>query len=310
MLEVLHQQGNDRIATVHVAQLADGARIEMVESLQPPRRREDKWVLIVSTLKGCPVRCPICDAGGSYSGRLSMPEILAQIDYLVDRHFESRKVPVRHFKIQFARMGDPAFNDAVLDVLEELPGHLDAPGLMPCISTVAPAGRDAFFERLADIHARLYPGRFQMQFSLHTSDETTRHRLVPARTWSFDEMARFGRRFFSTGDRKITLNFAVARGIPLDAGVLARTFSPDCFAIKLTPINPTDAARSNGLIGLIDPCCPEAAERVAAPFREQGFDVIISIGENEENRIGSNCGMYVSQPARAVCEAGCRMGIR
>jgi len=296
-LEVLYQHGNEQIAVVHVARLSDGSRIEMVESLQPPRPRGDKWVLIVSTLKGCPVRCPICDAGGSFSGLLSKEEILAQIEYLVGRRFGDRRVPVRHFKIQFARMGDPAFNDAVLDVLEALDRRLDAPGLMPCISTVAPAGRDHFFERLCDIRDRYYRGRFQMQFSLHTTDEAIRQWLVPARTWSFARMAEWGHRFHRPGERKVTLNFAPASGIPLVARVLAEQFSPESFAIKLTPINPTAAARSSGLVGLIDPARPETAEETAAPFRDLGYEVIVSIGECEENRIGSNCGMFLGDMA-------------
>jgi len=303
-LEVLYRRGNERIAEVHVARLADGSCIEMVESLQPPRSRAEKWVLIVSTLKGCPVRCPICDAGGDFSGRLSSEEILAQIDYLIGRHFEGRTVPVRHFKIQFARMGDPAFNDAVLDVLEKLPFELHAPGLMPCISTVAPAGRDAFFDRLADIHERLYRGRFQMQFSLHTTDEEARFRLVPAKTWSFSRMAEWGERFFGPGDRKVTLNFAAARGFPLDPHALAHRFSPQCFAVKLTPINPTGAATASGLVGLLDPEHPEETEKVAAAFRDVGYEVIVSIGDCEENHIGSNCGMFISQPEAHIGSVG------
>jgi 23S rRNA (adenine2503-C2)-methyltransferase len=308
-LQVIHQQGDDRIARVHVARLDDGTCIEMVESLQPPRWREDKWVLIVSTLKGCPVRCPICDAGGSFSGGLSRDEILGQIDFMVDRHYPDRWIPCRHFKIQFARMGDPAFNDAVLDVLEELPVRYDAPGLMPCISTVAPAGRNRFFDRLLELRTRLYPERFQMQFSLHTTDPEVRNRLIPARTWTFRQMADYGTKFHGRGGRKVALNFAVARGVPLDAAVLAETFSPDVFAVKLTPINPTAAAVSSGLTGLIDPARPQDADAVAAPFRDQGYEVIVSIGENEENRIGSNCGMFVSQPAVSNGRAESTVGI-
>ncbi len=30
-------------------------------------------------------------------------------------------------------------------------------------------------------------------------------------------------------------------------------------------------------------------------IREAGYEVIISIGEQEENRIGSNCGQYVQK---------------
>ncbi len=195
-------------------------------------------------------------------------------------------------KIQFARMGDPALNDAVLEVLRLLPSRLHAPGAMPCVSTIAPAGRDRFFDALLDIKRSHYAhGRFQMQFSIHTSDESARRVLVPARTWSFREMASFGERFFEQGDRKLTLNFAPAKGFPLDPQCLQRVFSPRVFMVKLTPINPTLAARRSGLTGVIDPSNPCSAEDVAAGFRRCGFDTLVSIGELAENDIGSNCGM-------------------
>jgi 23S rRNA (adenine2503-C2)-methyltransferase len=284
------------LARVFVAETRDGARIEFAESLQPPFTRDEKWVLIVSTLKGCPGRCAICDAGGDYHGRLSTGEILAQIDHLIRRRYPDGRVPARKFKIQFARMGDPAYNDAVLEVLRALSDLYDAPGLLPSLSTVAPAGRDDFFEQLRDIKRARYPaGRFQLQFSLHTTDEDARQRLVPLRTWSFAEMAAYGAHFVEPGDRKLTLNFAPAQGWPLEPARLRDHFAPDHFLVKLTPINPTRAAVRAGLRALIDPAAPERNAAVVAGFRAAGYETILSIGEPRENEIGSNCGMYAAR---------------
>jgi len=130
MLEIVHATGDDELAQVFVARLQDGFSIEFVESVQPPVPREDKWVLIVSTLRGCPVGCPICDAGGSYAGKLTREEIMAQIDFLIRRRFPEGSVPIPKLKVQFARMGDPALNEAVVDVLEALPGTYELPGLI------------------------------------------------------------------------------------------------------------------------------------------------------------------------------------
>jgi len=292
-LRIVHTVGDDELARVFVAETEDGSRIELVESIQPPRPREEKWVLIVSTLKGCPVGCPICDAGGSYRGKLTCDEILEQIDFLVRRRYPDGRVPATRLKVQLARMGDPALNDAVLEALVRLPALVPSPGLMPCVSSVAPAGRDRFFVELASIKNRLYAGgRFQMQLSIHTTDEAARRRLVPTRTLSLVEMAALGARFFAPGDRKVTLNFAPAVGLPLDPDALA-AFDPAVFAIKLTPINPTRAALASGLRGVIDPLDGPRCAEVVASFERRGFDVILSIGDLRENAIGSNCGMYV-----------------
>ncbi len=83
-MKIVYDTGADELARVYVAELEDGSNIEFVESIQPPYSWREKWVLIVSTLKGCPVGCPICDAGGTYRGKLTRDEILAQMCELAD----------------------------------------------------------------------------------------------------------------------------------------------------------------------------------------------------------------------------------
>lgn len=298
-MKIIETRGNEELARVYIAQLDDGDLIEMVDAVQPPIPRTQKWVLIVSSLKGCPVGCPFCDAGLDYHGRLTTDQILAQIDFLIRRRFPDGAVAIPKLKIQLARLGEPAYNNAVLDCLEELPRRYRAPGLMPCISTIAPANRAEFFERLLTIKNKLYTGgHFQLQFSLHTTDEESRRELIPVRTWSLAEIATYGQRFHAPGDRKVTLNFAPIQGLPLEPARLTATFSPDTFLVKLTPINPTHAAEAAGLRGALDPDDPGRAAELADRFRRHGFETLISIGELEENRIGSNCGMRLYEIAR------------
>ena len=302
-LRIVHTVGKDELSRVFVAELGDGMLIEFAESVQPPFSREQKWVLIISTLKGCPINCLICDAGGEYHGLLSAREILSQIDHMIIDRYPDRIVPISKFKIQFARMGDPAFNDAVLDVLRYLPENYDAPGLMPCISTVAPMGRESFFERLLIIKNEIYSqGRFQLQFSIHSTCEAARSRLIPARTWTFPEISSYGERFFMPGDRKVCLNFAPPVGFPLEPADLTQYFNPNIFIIKLTPINPTFASARAQLTGVIDPENSDRCEEVADTFRNSGYETILSIGEVEENSVGSNCGMMVRAREQAeIC---------
>ena len=298
-MQVVASAGREDIARVYIAEMRDGRTVEFVESVQPPIPREKKWVLIVSTLFGCPVGCPMCDAGGEYKGKLSKEEILEQIDYLVRRRFPDGTVPVEKFKVQFARMGEPAFNPAVLEVLDELPRRYEAPGLLPSLSTVAPYGTDGFFEGLLDVKRRHYRGRFQLQFSVHSTDPEVRDRMIPVWKWRFEEIASYGERFFEPGDRKITLNFALAKGILLEARVLSEYFSPERFLIKITPLNPTYRAVENGLSSYIDPNRPGEEYGVVQELRAFGYDVIVSIGEVEENRIGSNCGQFLRRHMEA-----------
>ncbi|MBN2724959.1 MAG: radical SAM protein [Deltaproteobacteria bacterium] len=296
-MQVITEQGNDEIARVYVVRFSDGSSVECVESIQPPFKREDKWVLIISTLRGCPVKCIMCDAGGYYTGKISREEMIQQIDMMVRRRYPDGKIPCRKFKIQFARMGDPAFNMDVISVLNELPELYDAPGLMPSISTIAPASSSGFMEELIDVvHRKYSPGFFQMQFSLHTTDIEKRKILIPTKTMSFGEMALWGEKIYRVGDRKVTLNFAGVKNYPMDAKVLREYFDPERFIVKLTPVNPTRNMKYNNLQSAVIPEEHENNAKIVNSFKDVGYEVILSIGELEENAIGSNCGMY------AICD--------
>jgi 23S rRNA (adenine2503-C2)-methyltransferase len=311
-VKIVGEYGNDSVAKVYVAQMRDkdseavskDSLVEFVESVQPPIPREEKWVLIVSSMFGCPIKCKMCDAGGDFGGRLTTDEILSQIHYMVDRRFPDGKVPVPKFKIQFARMGEPVMNPAVLDAMERLPNEFDAPGLNASLSTVAPKSRSTaeFFERLAEIKDRLYSGgRFQLQFSIHTTDQAKRDELIPVKKWSFGEIARYGESFCvpEKGDKKVTLNFAPAVDYPVDASVIREHFDPSLFIIKLTPLNPTVRSHEGSMRSAIDPHDRDSSSRIVKMFMDEGFDVVLSIGELEENRIGSNCGQFIQRALQA-----------
>lgn len=300
-MQILNAAGNEAIATVHIADMGEGRLVEFVESTQPPLKREQKWVLIISVLFGCPVGCRMCDAGDDYRGKLSKEQLFEQIDYLIRQRYPEGAVPAEKFKIQFARMGEPALNLAIIDVLEEIQDRYRIPGFLPSISTIAPAGTDEFFDRLLEVKRRRYNGgRFQLQFSIHTTDEALRDQLVPVKKWTFSQIAAYADAFREDGEKKITLNFALAQGMPLDGDVLSKHFSPDTFIIKVTPINPTHKAISSGLVSYIDAYNGHRQYEVIDALRSAGYEVILSIGEVEENRIGSNCGQYVLSHLKAT----------
>ena len=150
-MKILAATPESDIARVFVCEFDNGKRAEMVCSVQPPYKREEKWVLIISTLYGCSIGCSFCDAGGEYNGNISFKNMISQIDFLINLYYKNGKIPVKKFKIQFARMGEPALNNDVLTVLKEIRKMYDAPGLIPSISSVAPKNREDFFYNLKEI---------------------------------------------------------------------------------------------------------------------------------------------------------------
>jgi len=293
-MELLGKYGKEDLAILYIAKQEDKI-VEFVESLQPPIPREEKWVLVISTMYGCPIGCLMCDAGEYYHGNISKEGMLEEIDYMLRARFPEGKISIDKFKIQFARMGEPSLNKDVLEVLKELPKTYDAPGLMPCISTIAPNGSDDFLNKLISIKDEFYPnGKFQLQFSIHSTDENVRHKWITTNIWSLEEISKYGEKWFKEGDRRITLNFAVAADSIIDPDVILTYFRPSKYWIKLTPVNPTSKAQNNQLKSAITEETTEFFPLVKA-FRERGFDAEISIGEWEENDIGTNCGQFATK---------------
>ncbi len=298
---IVESKKKDGLGEILVASLrGDGSHlVEFVDTRDPRFPVEEKWVTILSTQFGCPVGCLFCDAGGMFLGNLMPGEMLFLLDFLVDRRFPGRKVPVPKWKLHFARMGEPALNPSVLEVLEMLPERYDAPGLIPTVPTIAPARSGAWFERLLEIKNRLYPGgRFQVQFSANSTDEDYRDRIMPHPKWSLEEIARFGETWFEEGDRKLTLNFALGPGIPFDPARVAELFDPGKFLVKITPVNQTERARENGIATFLAPERTSLPEEILAPLEEARFEVVLSIGEAEEIDLGTNCGQAVSRILR------------
>lgn len=292
--KIIKISGEPQVAEVAIAQLRDDPRflVEIVDGLAPPLSREEKWIINLSTQFGCPVGCPYCDAGLAFVGNLTATELLAQVRWSLDRHPETAD-RCRKLKVHFARMGEPALNDEVLPALTGLSSLIPNHNLWACLATVAPRGREPWFEELLRIKRRLYRGRFQLQFSIQSTDVDERKRLVPIPHWTLEEIANYGLHFFEPGDRTVVLNFALASGAAFDPHMIVKVFSPAHFAIKLTPINPTRRAASQGIETVLRSTRSTELDALCQTLRRKGFVVIESVGDGREDHIGSNCGQSV-----------------
>jgi 23S rRNA (adenine2503-C2)-methyltransferase len=300
MMRILKRTGSPELAQVFLGQLRGHPRytVEFVDACgERGGDRRRKWVIIVSSQFGCPVDCLMCDAGGGYHGDLTAEEMLWQMETVLANHPEVDPRSCAKLKVQFARMGEPSLNDQVLSAIGRLGKQY--PDCIPCVATVAPAGREEWFAGLLDLR-NLFRD-FQLQFSINSTDEEYRDLLMPIEKQPWEWLAEFGQAFHQPGQRRAVLNFALSDSVPVDAAAAARWFDPQYFVVKLTPLNPTAAGQANELI--IPQAEAEGRQLVdlrAAEFAAQGFDVIRSVGEWEENRIGSNCGQLARPLAREI----------
>ncbi|MGA1793038.1 MAG: radical SAM protein [Thermoplasmatota archaeon] len=291
-MKVVLEKGLDELATVYAAVYRDDDRymLEFVDSLSGSDSIEEKWVVVVSSQFGCPVGCMMCDTKDYYMGNPTTQELLSQVDFLVKKRFPDGRIPTSKFKVQFARMGEPALNPNVIEAIRAIPERYDSPGYMPCISTIAPAGSDDFFSKLINLNHDLFRGRFQLQFSIHSTNERQRSEIMPVAKWGLTKIAMYGEEFF-TGGRKVSLNFALAPDNEFDPDVISELFDPDVFMLKLTPVNPTDQARLHNIVR--EDLKEEEVPQMGI-LRDRGFYVVLSIGDLRENHIGSNCGQLAA----------------
>jgi|CXWL01.1.fsa_nt_gi 23S rRNA (adenine2503-C2)-methyltransferase len=309
-MKILDKREHPGLATLYLASLSGEDRVvEFVDTVEPGIAKSEKWVMMISTQVGCPVGCRMCDAGAlGYFGNLRAEEMLAQIRHIIAANPQLN--PLRHpkLKIHFARMGEPSLNPETLKALKILAEEYPHSGIIPSLSTVAPQSPaiEPFFEELMKIKDSSFPGgRFQLQFSLHSLDEGARRVVVPIKTWALEKIAEYGMRFVRPGDRKITLNFALAQGEGIDAAKARRLFSPKHFLIKITPINPTRTADRNGATRLWS-SAPGSIAACADSLRSGEFEVILSPSLPEEISASTSCGQLWSEDLQQRADAMAR----
>lgn len=294
-MKILEKREVPGLAGLYLAEFPGaGFRMaEFVDTVEPGVSKREKWVLMISTQFGCPVGCRMCDAGAmGFHGNLTADQMLAQIRKVAADNPGLDPAAHPKFKVHFARMGEPALNPAVLEALERLPAELPWPGLMPSLSTVAPANpeAEAFMAGLADIKTRHYSGgNFQLQISVHATEAGLRNRIVPVPVWSLERIAAYGRVFVRPGDRKITLNFALSQGERLGVEEIKAVFDPELFLVKVTPVNPTYSAGLNGA-SYVWNNPPAGLAQDASALEAAGFKVILSPSAPEEIAAETSCG--------------------
>lgn len=293
-MEIIKAIGDEKVSKVYIAKLNE-EYIEFVEALTPPLNIKEKWVIIISTQVGCPFKCKFCDAGGNFKRNLNEDEIFAQIYFLINNRFKDGFVETKKFKIQFARIGEPTLNKNILKVLEKIPKKIKSKNIIPSISTIAPSNCLNFLKNLTEIKDKYYSnGNFQLQFSIHSTDEKKRNWISKAKKLSLEEISAFGEYFFKEKDKKITLNFALMAEKDIEIRKIKKIFSKEKFLIKITPVNPTISAIENKIPSLWFED-REKIKKISYKLKMEGFEVIESLGELKENEIGSNCGQYIQK---------------
>jgi adenine C2-methylase RlmN of 23S rRNA A2503 and tRNA A37 len=196
--------------------------------------RSDRWMIGVSTMSGCPVKCKFCATGKLKRWRkLTAEEIVAQVEFILAQNPELDFCDAKEHKINYTRMGEPFLNLAevkrAIEMIEER-----WPGTHHYVSTIGMKGAD--FSWIKE--------NITLQVSLHSLDEDRRDDLIPIRRkMSIRELGQI-----RTGSNlKTTVNMTLVDMADFDIGKLRESFDPAAFFIKVSPINPNAVSEENNL---------------------------------------------------------------
>jgi MoaA/NifB/PqqE/SkfB family radical SAM enzyme len=193
--------------------------------------RKERWMIGVSTMSGCPVRCKFCATGKLKKYRnLTAQEIFDQVEFVLSRRDEEFQDAYEH-KINYTRMGEPFLNiEAVKKAIEIVDEKY--PGTHHYVSTIGIVGSDFSWIK----------GNITLQISVHSLISEKRDWLIPYKNkMTLEELGQIR----TESNLKTTVNMTLVEESDFDIMELKRFFYKDNFFIKLSPINQNEVSNKN-----------------------------------------------------------------
>lgn len=216
--------------------------------------RKERWMIGVSTMSGCPVKCKFCATSKLKKCRnLTATEINQQIVFVLEKNGKLKTeidskgemiispIDSEEFKINYTRMGEPFLNfEHVKEAITFFDDMMRGTKVHHYLSTIGIKGSD--FSWIKD--------NITLQFSVHSFDEDYRNWLIPyPHKMSLKEMGQVR----TKSNLKTTINLTMARPEDFDIELLKKWFDPEHFFIKISPINENEVSKANEMgAGIIE----------------------------------------------------------
>lgn len=196
--------------------------------------RSDRYLIGVSCMSGCPVRCRFCATGQLKKYRnLTALEIVEQVEFVISQNPDYNFADAKEHKINYTRMGEPFLN---IEAVKEAISIIDSkyPGTHHYISTIGVKGSD--FSWIKD--------NITLQVSLHSLEESRRNNLIPFKNkMTIEELGKIR----TKSNLKTTVNLTLVDDQDFDINKLQENFDRDSFFIKLSPINKNSVSNKNNM---------------------------------------------------------------
>lgn len=272
---------------------------------QPCAPLSEKWVVTLSTQYGCPMNCTFCDVPKiGFHGNATFEDLYNQllnaISFFPDVHYTER------LNLHFARMGEPSYNDNILDFTEWLwysgkrdikeQTGLSIDVLHPVFTTSLPKKLKKLPERInrwVAMKNNLYNGQAGLQLSINSTNDSQRDEMFSGKAMDLVQISNMVSSFPEPIGRKYCLNFALADNYEVDAHKLSSLFDTNKWMVKITPIHNNTACFENGIktTGGYDSYLPY--KKAENDLKEAGFDVLVFVPSMDEEDGLVTCGNLV-----------------
>lgn len=212
---------------------------------------KEKWIIDLSTQKGCPYHCKFCDVPyNKFKGNLTSDEILQQLINVLS--YSSYVTESKSLLVHFARMGEPFHNienvkNVILDMSNYIPENLI---YTPVINTILPKKikSKSGFDIMDDILGikKSLDGNLDINISCSSTDEKYRKFiLTDSNYYLLTEIINYLNYADIIGN-KVKLNFIITDGYDLDF-TLFEKINVDKIGVRLTPVTTTCNSISNNI---------------------------------------------------------------
>ncbi len=259
---------------------------------------EEKWVITISTQYGCNMKCKFCDVPLVGPGKNAT--FSDMIDQITAARWQYPEVKdTKRLNLHFARMGEPTFNTAVLDVAKHMASRHDDELKLKCgtfhpvLTTMMPAKNSLLRDYIAEwavVKNGHYAGEANLQVSINSTSDEQRNDMYQGCTHDLETISGIVKDLPVPEGRKYCLNMAMSDDYEFDGEKLARLFDPQKWMVKITPIHVNHATEKNGIqstdgYSLYDFYAPREEA-----FKEAGFDTLVFVPSTDEDLGMITCG--------------------
>lgn len=174
---------------------------------------EERTVLCISTMCGCPMGCRFCGTGDYFVRSLTAEEIIGQASYILETQIDVYPQDIKKLQIMVMSMGEPALNKALEEAFDQL--YYQYPNAALLISS---SGPNVDYTWIREMSKRI--PTVGLQFSIHESTDEARDKLIPfAKKMNLAEIAHEGTAWALATGRKPYFNYCAHEGNNTDEDV-------------------------------------------------------------------------------------------